>query len=77
MKNMKEKEYLREENDQGADKCKAHCWVQVQTLMPGDLISLGTSVGAGPMSSGQRIDIEISGLPTLSNTFMDHPKAKL
>jgi len=50
---------------------------QVQTLMPGDLISLGTSVGAGPMNSGQRIDIEISGLPTLSNTFMDHPKAKL
>jgi len=49
----------------------------VQTLMPGDLISLGTSLGAGPMKSGQKIEIIIPGVGTLSNIFMDHPRAKL
>ncbi len=50
---------------------------QVQTLMPGDLISLGTSVGAGPMDSGQRVEVHIPGVGRLSNTFMDRLGAKL
>eukprot|EP00658_Telonema_sp_P-2_P056305 TRINITY_DN4476_c0_g1_i2.p1 TRINITY_DN4476_c0_g1~~TRINITY_DN4476_c0_g1_i2.p1 ORF type:complete len:277 (+),score=67.86 TRINITY_DN4476_c0_g1_i2:172-1002(+) len=50
----------------------------VQTLVPGDLISLGTSVGSGPMEGGQKIAIQIEGVGTLENVFMDQPpSAKL
>lgn len=48
----------------------------VQTLLPGDLISLGTSVGAGPMESGQRVEINIPGVGNLSNTFADYEDSK-
>lgn len=39
------------------------------TLMPGDLISCGTSVGVGAMKPGSDIKIEIAGVGTLSNRF--------
>ncbi len=42
----------------------------VMTLLPGDVISTGTPSGVGPMSPGDRIDIQIEGIGVLSNTVM-------
>lgn len=39
------------------------------TLMPGDLIACGTSLGALPMRPGNKIEISIDGIGTLSNVF--------
>jgi ketopantoate reductase/2-keto-4-pentenoate hydratase/2-oxohepta-3-ene-1,7-dioic acid hydratase in catechol pathway len=40
------------------------------TLMPGDIIACGTSLGAGVMASAHNVvDIVIDGVGTLSNTF--------
>jgi len=39
------------------------------TLLPGDIITCGTSLGAAPMKPGSTIDIHIDGIGTLSNTF--------
>lgn len=39
----------------------------VMTLEPGDLILTGTPSGIGPMAPGDRIEIEIEGIGTLSN----------
>ena len=45
-----------------------------QTLVPGDLIVCGTSVGASPMQPGCEIQVSIPGLGTLVNHFDDHPE---
>ena len=37
------------------------------TLMPGDIIACGTAGGSGPMSDGQTIEIDISGIGVLRN----------
>ena len=42
---------------------------RVMTLNPGDVIATGTPAGVGPMSPGDRVDVQIEGLGTLSNTF--------
>ncbi len=39
------------------------------TLLPGDIIACGTSVGAGRMKPGQVIQIAIDGIGTLTNRF--------
>ncbi len=39
----------------------------VMTLYPGDIIATGTPEGIGPMSPGDRVDIQIEGIGTLSN----------
>lgn len=39
------------------------------TLLPGDVIACGTSVGAGSMKPGSVIEITIDGVGTLRNTF--------
>ncbi len=39
------------------------------TLLPGDVIACGTSVGAGSMKPGSVIEIIIEGVGALSNTF--------
>jgi 2-keto-4-pentenoate hydratase/2-oxohepta-3-ene-1,7-dioic acid hydratase in catechol pathway len=39
------------------------------TLMPGDVIACGTSVGAGKMKPGSTIEIAIDGIGTLVNRF--------
>ena len=39
------------------------------TLLPGDIITCGTSLGAVPMRPGSTIEIHIDGIGTLSNTF--------
>jgi 2-keto-4-pentenoate hydratase/2-oxohepta-3-ene-1,7-dioic acid hydratase in catechol pathway len=43
---------------------------QVMTLRPGDLITTGTPAGVGPMSAGDRVDVQIEGIGTLSNAVM-------
>ena len=40
----------------------------VMTLLPGDVVSLGTPEGVGPMQPGDRIEIRIGGIGTLCNT---------
>lgn len=39
------------------------------TLMPGDLVSCGTSLGVGSMKPGSDVKIEIAGIGILSNRF--------
>jgi 2-keto-4-pentenoate hydratase/2-oxohepta-3-ene-1,7-dioic acid hydratase in catechol pathway len=42
----------------------------IMTLSPGDLITTGTPAGVGPMSPGDRVDVQIEEIGTLSNTVM-------
>lgn len=39
------------------------------TLLPGDIISCGTSLGAGTMKPGSRIEVTIDGVGTLASTM--------
>lgn len=39
------------------------------TLEPGDVIACGTSLGAGPLAEGDRVEIVIDGIGTLSNVL--------
>ena len=41
------------------------------TLLPGDIITCGTSLGALPMKPGSTVEIHIDGIGTLSNTFAE------
>lgn len=43
---------------------------QVMTLFPGDIITTGTPAGVGAMQPGDRVDVQIEGIGTLSNTVM-------
>ena len=43
------------------------------TLMPGDLIACGTSLGVLPMKPGSVVEICIDGIGMLRNTFMPTP----
>jgi 2-keto-4-pentenoate hydratase/2-oxohepta-3-ene-1,7-dioic acid hydratase in catechol pathway len=40
------------------------------TLLPGDIISTGTPAGVGPMQPGDRVDVQIEGIGTLSNQVL-------
>ncbi|MDN6301400.1 MAG: fumarylacetoacetate hydrolase family protein, partial [Micrococcaceae bacterium] len=42
---------------------------QAFTLLPGDILLTGTPAGVGLLREGQRFDVEIEGIGTLSNTF--------
>jgi 2-keto-4-pentenoate hydratase/2-oxohepta-3-ene-1,7-dioic acid hydratase in catechol pathway len=44
------------------------------TLEPGDLLLTGTPAGVGPLTAGDRVDVSISGLGVLSNSFAAAPK---
>lgn len=41
---------------------------RVMTLLPGDIITTGTPAGIGPLAPGDRVDVQIDGIGTLSNT---------
>ncbi len=41
---------------------------QIMTLYPGDIIATGTPEGVGPMVPGDRVDVQIENIGTLSNT---------
>lgn len=43
---------------------------RIMTLNPGDIITTGTPAGVGPMQPGDRVDVQIEGIGTLSNTVM-------
>ena len=47
---------------------------EYQTLVPGDLICCGTSVGARTMKPGTEIQVSIPGIGTLLNRFDDFPE---
>lgn len=40
------------------------------TLLPGDVILTGTPAGVGPIEAGQRVEVEIEGIGTLSNPVL-------
>ena len=40
---------------------------KVMTLFPGDIIATGTPSGIGPMLPGDKVEVEISGIGTLTN----------
>lgn len=40
------------------------------TLLPGDVILTGTPEGVGKVDAGQRVEVEIEGIGTLSNPFV-------
>lgn len=44
---------------------------RIMTLEPGDVIATGTPPGVGPMSVGDRVDIEIEGIGVLTNTVRE------
>jgi 2-keto-4-pentenoate hydratase/2-oxohepta-3-ene-1,7-dioic acid hydratase in catechol pathway len=44
------------------------------TLNPGDIITTGTPSGVGPMIPGDRVDVQIEGIGTLSNVVMSIKK---
>jgi 2-keto-4-pentenoate hydratase/2-oxohepta-3-ene-1,7-dioic acid hydratase in catechol pathway len=39
------------------------------TLLPGDVIACGTSLGVGSIKDGATVEIEIDGIGCLSNTL--------
>lgn len=39
----------------------------VMTLLPGDVIMTGTPAGVGPLSVGDRVEVEVEGIGVLSN----------
>jgi 2-keto-4-pentenoate hydratase/2-oxohepta-3-ene-1,7-dioic acid hydratase in catechol pathway len=42
---------------------------QDMTLMPGDVIACGTSIGVGSIKDGARVNVSIAGIGTLSNVL--------
>jgi 2-keto-4-pentenoate hydratase/2-oxohepta-3-ene-1,7-dioic acid hydratase in catechol pathway len=42
----------------------------VMTLYPGDVIATGTPAGIGPMTPGDRVDVQIEGIGVLSNRVL-------
>ncbi len=44
---------------------------QAMTLFPGDLIATGTPSGVGPLLAGDMVEVEVSGIGTLSNSVAD------
>ncbi len=43
---------------------------RVMTLNPGDVIATGTPAGVGPMEPGDRVDVQVEGIGTLSNVVV-------
>lgn len=45
----------------------------VMTLLPGDVVLMGTPAGSGQILPGQRVEIEIEGIGKLTNPVVDKP----
>jgi 2-keto-4-pentenoate hydratase/2-oxohepta-3-ene-1,7-dioic acid hydratase in catechol pathway len=43
---------------------------QDMTLLPGDVIAVGTSLGVGSMKDGSTVEVQIDGIGVLSNTVL-------
>jgi 2-keto-4-pentenoate hydratase/2-oxohepta-3-ene-1,7-dioic acid hydratase in catechol pathway len=39
----------------------------IMTLLPGDVIMTGTPSGVGPLSAGDRVEVEVEGIGVLEN----------
>lgn len=46
---------------------------RVMTLLPGDIISTGTPAGIGPLADGDRVEVEVEGVGTLTNPVVASP----
>jgi 2-keto-4-pentenoate hydratase/2-oxohepta-3-ene-1,7-dioic acid hydratase in catechol pathway len=44
---------------------------QVMTLLPGDLVLTGTPAGIGPLVAGDKVNVSIEGIGSLSNSVVD------
>jgi 2-keto-4-pentenoate hydratase/2-oxohepta-3-ene-1,7-dioic acid hydratase in catechol pathway len=44
---------------------------QAMTLFPGDLIPTGTPAGVGPLKAGDKVEVSVEGVGTLSNPVSD------
>jgi len=42
---------------------------RIMTLNPGDVIATGTPAGIGPLTPGDRVDVQVEGIGVLSNTY--------
>ena len=40
------------------------------TLLPGDVLLTGTPAGPGPLTPGQRVEVEVEGIGTLGNPVL-------
>jgi 2-keto-4-pentenoate hydratase/2-oxohepta-3-ene-1,7-dioic acid hydratase in catechol pathway len=47
----------------------------VMTLLPGDVLLTGTPAGVGPLVAGNRVDVTIEGIGTLTNSVVADPMA--
>ena len=47
---------------------------RIMTLEPGDLLATGTPEGVGPLSHGDVVEVELSGLGTLTNPVIMGPE---
>jgi 2-keto-4-pentenoate hydratase/2-oxohepta-3-ene-1,7-dioic acid hydratase in catechol pathway len=43
------------------------------SLLPGDVIAVGTSVGVGSMKDGSTVEVDIEGIGRLQNAFAPGP----
>jgi 2-keto-4-pentenoate hydratase/2-oxohepta-3-ene-1,7-dioic acid hydratase in catechol pathway len=43
---------------------------RIMTLLPGDVITTGTPAGIGPMQPGDRVEVQIEGVGTLTNQVL-------
>lgn len=48
----------------------------IMTLLPGDVILMGSPAGTGPLTDGDVVEIEIEGIGKLRNTVKAEPKAE-
>jgi len=47
------------------------------TLLPGDVIACGTSLGTGSIRDGATVEVAIEGIGALTNTLAPEPAAQL
>lgn len=47
---------------------------RIMTLEPGDLLATGTPEGVGPLAHGDVVEVELSGLATLTNPVVMRPE---
>ncbi|WP_027721379.1 fumarylacetoacetate hydrolase family protein [Maridesulfovibrio zosterae] len=50
---------------------------QIMTLNPGDVIMTGTPDGIGTINAGDKVEIEIEGIGTLTNTVVSDESSKI
>ena len=53
----------------GVEELVAHASAAF-TLLPGDVILTGTPAGVGPITAGQRCEVEVEGIGVLANPFV-------